>query len=323
MRPIKAIAIAVSMASVSSPHAAETAYPSKPIRIIVPFAPAGSTDILIRSVSQKLTEQLGQSIVIDNRGGGGGAIGATLAAKAAPDGYTVMATTSGVIVVNASLYRKLAYDPIADFAPVTVIASLPNMLVVSPSFAAGSVKELIAIAKAKPGTLTYASGGNGTSNHLAGELLKFLAGVNLTHVPYKGGGPAVLATISGEVSLLFATMPSAMPQVKAGKLKALAVTSRKRSDAMPDLPTMIEAGVKDFEVSTWIGVLAPRGTPVAYVNKLNAEIAKSLQSPQVAARLRAEGYDPVGNSPAEMAALIRSESAMWARVIKAAAITAD
>ncbi len=323
MRRIKLIGVAALMVSVSSLHAAQSAYPDKPIRIIVPFAPAGSTDILIRSVSQKLTEQLGQSIVIDNRGGGGGAIGATLAAKAAPDGYTVMATTSGVIVVNASLYRKLAYDPIADFAPVTVIASLPNMLVVSPSFAAGSVKELIAIAKAKPGTLTYASGGNGTSNHLAGELLKFLAGVNLTHVPYKGGGPAVLATISGEVSLLFATMPSAMPQVKAGKLKALAVTSRKRSDAMPDLPTMIEAGVKDFEVSTWIGVLAPRGTPVAYVNKLNAEIAKSLQSPQVAARLRAEGYDPVGNSPAEMAALIRSESAMWARVIKAAAITAD
>ncbi len=323
MRPIKAIAIAVLLVSVSSPHAAETAYPNKPIRIIVPFAPAGSTDILIRTVSQKLTEQLGQSIVIDNRGGGGGAIGATLAAKAAPDGYTLMATTSGVIVANPSLYRKLAYDPITDFASVTVIAALPNMLVVSPSFAASSVKELIATAKAKPGTLTYASGGNGTSNHLAGELLKFLAGVNLTHVPYKGGGPAVLATISGEVSLLFATMPSAMPQVKAGKLKALAVTSRKRSDAMPDLPTMIEAGVKDFEVSTWIGVLAPRGTPVAYVNKLNAEIAKSLQSPQVAARLRAEGYDPVGNSPAEMAALIRSESAMWARVIKAAAITAD
>ena len=323
MRPIKAIATAFLMVSVSSPHAAETAYPSKPIRIIVPFAPAGSTDILIRTVSQKLTEQLGQSIVIDNRGGGGGAIGAALAAKAAPDGYTVMATTSGVIVVNSSLYRKLAYDPIADFAPVTVIAALPNMLVVNPSFAAGSVKELIATAKARPGTLTYASGGNGTSNHLAGELLKFLAGVNLTHVPYKGGGPAVLATISGEVSLLFATMPSAIPQVKAGKLKALAVTSRKRSDAMPDLPTMIEAGVKDFEVSTWIGVLAPRGTPVAYVSRLHAEIAKTLQSPQVAARLRAEGYDPVGNSPAEMAALIRSESAMWARVIKAAAITAD
>ncbi len=305
------------------PHAAEPSYPSKPIRVIVPFAPGGATDILIRTVGQKLTEQLQQSLVIDNRGGGGGAIGATLAAKSAPDGYTIMATTSGVIVANPSLYRKLAYDAIADFAPVTIIASLPNMLVVSPSFAAGNVKELIALAKAKPGALTYASGGNGTSNHLAGELLKFLAGVYLTHVPYKGGGPAVLATMSGEVSMLFATMPSAIPQVKAAKLKALAVTSRKRAEAMPELPTMIEAGVKDFEVATWIGVLAPRGTPPAYVGKLYAEIAKALQSPQVATRLRAEGYDPVGNSPADMAAAIKTESAMWARVIKAAGIAAD
>ena len=304
-------------------HAAESAYPSKPIRVIVPFAPGGSTDILIRTVGQKLTEQLGQSLVIDNRGGGGGAIGAALAAKSAPDGYTMMATTSGVIVVNPSLYRKLAYDPAADFVPVTIIASLPNMLVVSPSVPVGSVKELIAMAKAKPGAMTYASGGNGTSNHLAGELLKFVAGVNLTHVPYKGGGPAVLATMSGEVSMLFATMPSAIPQVKAGKLKALAVTSRKRAEAMPELRTMIEAGVKDFEVAIWIGVLAPRGTPAAYVGTLNAEIARALQSPQLATRLRAEGYDPVANSPADMAAVIKTESAMWARVIKAAGITAD
>ncbi len=299
------------------------AYPVKPIRVVVPFAPGGSTDILIRTVGHKLGEQLGQSLVIDNRGGGGGAIGAALTAKSPADGYTLMATTSGVVVVNQSLYRKLAYDPVADFAPVTIIASLPNMLVVSPSLPVNSVKDLVTLAKAKPGTLTYASGGNGTSNHLAGELLKYLAGVNLTHVPYKGGGPAVLATMSGEVTLLFATMPTAIPQVKAGKLKALAVTSRKRAEVAPDMPTMIEAGIKDFEVAIWIGVLAPRATPDAYISRLNSEFGKALQSPLVATRLRAEGYDPVGSSSTEMAAAIKIESAMWARVVKAAGIFAD
>ena len=299
------------------------AYPVKPIRVVVPFAPGGSTDILIRTVGQKLGEQLGHSLVIDNRGGGGGAIGAALAARSPADGYTLMATTSGVVVVNQSLYRKLAYDPIADFAPVAIIASLPNMLVVSPSLPVASVKELIALAKIKPGALTFASGGNGTSNHLAGELLKFLAGVSLTHVPYKGGGPAVLATMSGEVTLLFATMPSAIPQVKAGKLKALAVTSRKRAEVAPELPTMMEAGIREFEVATWVGLLAPRGTSDAYIKRLHEEVSKALQSPQVAARLRAEGYDPVGSTPQEMATVIKGESAMWARVVKAAGITAD
>lgn len=323
MNATRSIAATILIAAAAATLAAEPAYPTKPIRVVVPFAAGGSTDILIRTVGQKLTEQLGQSMVIDNRGGAGGAIGAELAAKAVPDGYTIMATTSGVIVVNPSLYRKLAYDPVADFAPVSIIASLPNMLVVSPSLPVKNVKDLIIMAKAKPDTMTYGSGGNGTSNHLAGELLKYLAGVKLTHVPYKGGGPAVLAAMSGEVTLLFATMPSAMPQVKAGKLKALAVTSRKRSDAMPDLPTMVEAGIKDFEMSIWIGALAPRGTPDAHVAKLNREIARALQAPEVAARLRSEGYDPVGSSPKDMASVIKTESAMWARVIKAADIHID
>lgn len=298
-------------------------YPSKPIRVVVPFAAGGATDILIRTVGAKLSGQLGQTVVIDNRGGAGGTIGAELAAKSAPDGYTIMATTSGVIVVNPSLYQKLAYDPVKDFAPISIIASLPNMLVVPPSMPVKNVKELVALAKAKPGQLTYASGGNGTSNHLAGELLKYLAGVDITHVPYKGGGPAVVATMTGQVTMLFATMPSAIQQVKAKRLKALAVTSRKRSSVVPELPTMIEAGIKDFDVSIWIGALAPRGTPGDYVARLNREIAKALKAPDVASRLRSEGYELVASTPEEMAQTIVRELATWSRVIKAAGIKAD
>ena len=298
-------------------------YPDRPIRVIVPFAAAGSTDILIRTVGQKISESLGQTLVIDNRGGAGGAIGAELAARSAPDGYTIMATTSGVVVVNQSLYKKLSYDPVKDFAPIAIIASLPNMLVVHPTLPVKNVQEMIGLAKARPGQLTFASGGNGTSNHLAGELLKFLAKVDITHVPYKGGGPAVLAVVSGEVTLLFATMPSAIPQVSGGRLKALAVTSRKRASATPNLPTMIEAGVKDFEVSIWIGALAPHGTPPQVVATLNREIVRALGVPDVAARLRAEGYEPIGGTPQDMAASIAAEAATWARVIKAAGIRAD
>ncbi len=314
------IALSIMMSGV---HCADTDYPTKPIRVIVPFAASGSTDILIRTVGQRMSEQLGQSLLIDNRGGAGGALGAELAAKAPPDGYTIMATTSGVIAVNPSLYRKLNYDPINDFTPISIIAKLPNMLVVPPSMPVKNVKELIALARAKPGQLTYASGGNGTSNHLAGELLKYLVGVDITHVPYKGGGPAVLAVMTGEVTLLFATMPSAMAQVKGGRLKALAVTSRKRSSATPELPTMIESGVKDFVVSIWIGAVALRGTPPRFVERLNREIGKALQAPDVATRLREAGYEPVGGSPEEMAADIKTEFATWARVIKAAGIHAD
>lgn len=324
MNLIRRLTIVVLMAcSTSALYAADSSYPSRPIRVIVPFAPGGSTDILVRILGQQLHEQLAQPVVIDNRGGAGGMIGAELAAKSTPDGHTIMITTSGVIVVNPSLYRKLSYDPFTDFVPITNAASLPNMLVVSSSFPANNVKELLALARAKPGTLTYASGGNGTSNHLSAELMKYLTGVKVTHVPYKGGGPAVLAAMTGEVSMLFATMPSAMRQVKAGKLKALAVTSRKRSQAIPELPTMAEAGVKDFEFLTWAGVLAPRGTPNAYIAKLNSEIGKVLQVPTVAARLRALGYDPVGSSPAEMTALMKTETALWARVIESAGIRAN
>jgi tripartite-type tricarboxylate transporter receptor subunit TctC len=304
-------------------HAAEAAYPVRPVRVVVPFAPGGSTDLLSRLMGQRLTQQMGQTFVVDNRGGAGGALGAELVAKAPRDGYTLMATTSGVIVVNPSLYGKLSYDPERDFAPISIMAAVTNMLVVPPSMNVGSVKDLIALAKAKPGALTYASGGNGTSNHLAGELLKHLTGTDFTHVPYKGGGPAVLAVMTGEVSILFAVMPSAIDHVKSGKLKALAVTGRKRSNALPDLPTMIEAGVKDFDVSIWIGLLAPRGVPEAYIQKLNSEVSNAIRAPQIDARLRAMGYEPVGGSTEDMVSTMKRESAMWSQVIKAAGIRAD
>ena len=303
--------------------AADGDYPVKPIRVIVPFATGGSTDILIRTVGQRMSESLGQQLLIDNRGGAGGALGAEMAAKAPPDGYTIMATTSGVVVVNPSLYKKLSYDPIKDFAPVSIIASLPNMLVVPPSMPVKDVRGLIALAKARPGQLTYASGGNGTSNHLAGALLNYLAGVDMTHVPYKGGGPAVLAVMTGEVAMLFATMPSAMLQVKGGRLKALAVTGRTRSPAVPALPTMLESGVKDFVVSIWIGIMAPRGVPANVVERLNREVVKALQVPDVSTRLKDEGYEPVGGTPENMAADMKTETATWAKVIKAAGIHAD
>lgn len=303
--------------------AADASFPVRPIRVIVPFAPGGSTDTLVRMVGQKLSDYLGQPVVVDNRGGAGGRIGAEMAAKSVPDGYTVMATTSGVVVVNPSLYRKLNYDPVADFSPVTIIAALSSVLVVKPSFPANSVRELLAMARAKPGTLTFGSGGNGTSNHLGGELFKYLAGVDLIHVPYKGGGPAVVATIAGEVSMLFATVPTVVQHIEAGRLKALAVTTHKRSEMMPKLPTMIEAGVKDFELSIWIGVLAPHGTPVARVMKLNGDIKRAIQSPEVETRLRAQAYDPVGNTPVEMALVIKQDTQRWARVIQKAGIHAN
>jgi tripartite-type tricarboxylate transporter receptor subunit TctC len=303
--------------------AAESDYPVKPIRVIVPFAVGGSTDILIRTVGQRMGESLGQQLLIDNRGGAGGALGAEMAAKAPPDGYTIMATTSGVVVVNPSLYKKLSYEPLKDFAPVSIIASLPNMLVVPPSMPVKDVRGLIALAKVRPGQLTYASGGNGTSNHLAGALLSYLAGVDVTHVPYKGGGPAVLAVMTGEVAMLFATMPSAMQQVKGGRLKALAVTGRTRAPAIPELPTMIESGVKDFVVSIWIGIMTPRASPANVVERLNREVVKALQLPDVATRLKDEGYEPVGSTPENMAADIKTETATWAKVVKAAGIRAD
>ncbi len=298
-------------------------YPSKPIRMIVPFSVGGTTDILARIIGQELTKAWGQQVIIDNRPGAGGNIGADLVAKSAPDGYTLVMGTVGTHAINASLYKKMPYDTVKDFAPITLVAAVPNVLVVHPAVPAKSVKELIEYAKANPGKLSFASSGNGTSVHLSGELFKAMAGVSMTHIPYKGSAPAIIDLMGGQVQLMFDNMPTALPHVKAGRLRALAVTSAKRSPAMPDLPTIAEAGVAGYEASSWFGVLAPAGTPSAIVTKLNGEIVRILGLPEIKERLLSQGAEPVGNSPEQFAAHITAEMAKWGNVVKASGAQVD
>jgi tripartite-type tricarboxylate transporter receptor subunit TctC len=291
-------------------------YPTKSIRLIVPFTPGGGTDILARAIGQKLAESLGQQVVIDNRAGAGGTMGAEMAARAAPDGYTLL-MVSASYAVNASLY-KLSFDPARDLAPVTLVASVPFMLIATPSLPAGNVKELIALAKARPNSLNYASSGNGASPHLAGELLKMMAGIEMVHVPYKGGGPAVADLMGGQVQLMFNTILQSLPFIKSGKLKALAIGSLKRSAAAPDIPTIDESGVPGYDFTNWFGVLAPAGTPRLLVSKLQGEIARHLVGPELRKRLAAEGADVIGSSPEEFGRTIRTDIEKYAKIIKAA-----
>ncbi len=298
-------------------------YPTRAITLIVPFPAGGTTDILGRFVGQALSAAWNQPVVVENRGGAGGNIGAAAVAKAAPDGYTLLVGTVGTHAINASLYAKMPYDTLKDFAPVTQIASVPNMLVVTPSLPVGSVTELIAYAKANPGKLNMASSGNGTSIHLSGELFKVMTGVDMVHVPYKGSAPALNDLMGGQVQLMFDNMPSALPQVKGGTLKALAVTTATRSPAMPDLPTVAEAGVHGFEASSWFGVFAPAGTPKEVVAKLQTEIARILKSPEMTERLAQQGAVAVGNTPEEFGAYVQSELVKWAGVVKASGARVD
>jgi tripartite-type tricarboxylate transporter receptor subunit TctC len=291
------------------------AYPVKPVRIIVPFPPGGVTDIFARIVGQKLTGMLGQPFVVDNRGGASGNIGVEIVAKSPSDGYTLL-VTSATLAINPGLYSRLPFDVKRDLAPITLIASIPNILCVHPSLPVKSVKELIALAKARPGQLNFASSSSGTTSHLSGELFKAMSGVNITHVPYKGGGPMLTALLSGEVTIGFLTPVNALPQIKAGKLRALAVTSRQRLQIVPDLPTMIEAGLKDFESIQWFGALAPAGTPKDIVARLNSEMARVLKLPDLRERAEAEGADLVGNAPEAFAVFLDAEINKWAKVIK-------
>ncbi len=291
-------------------------YPGKPIRVVVPFPAGGGTDIVARTITQRLGENLGASLIVDNRAGAGGTIGTDLVAKAPPDGYT-LGMVSGSHVINPSLYRKLPYDSVRDFAPVTLLASAPGILVVHPSVPAKSARELIALAKTRPGQLNYASAGNGTPPHLAAELFKTMAGVNFIHIPYKGNTPAFIDLISGQVSLSFPTLPSALPHVRSGKLRALAVTSKERSRIVPGMPTISESGLSGYDASSWYGLLAPAGTPHAIVGRLQQEIAKLMQSAEVRERLQNQGLDPVGSTPEEFARTIRSEIAKWEKVVQA------
>ncbi|MCE3001060.1 MAG: tripartite tricarboxylate transporter substrate binding protein, partial [Betaproteobacteria bacterium] len=280
------------------------------------------TDQVGRVMAEQLTQTLGQQVVVDNRGGATGNIGTELAARAAPDGYTLLMGNVAPNAVNVSLFRKLGFDPVKDFAPVSLVAITPNILVAHPSLPVKSIKDLIALAKAKPGTLNFPSAGVGSSSHLAGELLKSLAGISMVHVPFKGGGPALVATIAGEVQIMFATMPAAMPHVKSGKVRPVAVTTTRRSQAMPELPTIAESGVKGYDAATWYGLLAPAGTPKAIVDRLHGDTVKILAGP-TRQRLEAQGFEPDGGTPAAFAAYIKSEITKWAKVIKDAGIPAE
>jgi tripartite-type tricarboxylate transporter receptor subunit TctC len=301
---------------------AQSTYPDKPVRLIVGAGPGGSGDLLGRALAQKLTELWGQQVVIDNRPGAGTIIGTTIAAKSAPDGYTLF-QANAAHTINPALTRELPYDPQRAFTPVTLSAELPNALVVNPGVAARSVKELIALAQAKPGQLNFASSGIGNATHLAAELFRSVTHTQMTHVPYKSGGFAITAIIAGEVQLYFATLPSALPHINGGRLRALAVTTMRRSSAAPQLPTMNEAGVPGFEVTSWYGILVPAGTPAAIVAKLNRDIVATLKDPNVRSQIAAQGADPVGNSAAEFSAFISRELVKWAKLIKEAGIKAE
>src|SRR6266446_4740944 len=313
----KACALAALAISAS---AQAQVYPAKPIRMIVAYPPGGGTDIVGRMVAQKLGETLGQSVVVENRGGASGNIGTELAARIAPDGYTILMGNVAPNAINVSLFKNLPFDPVADFAPVSLVASTPNILVVHPATPARTVKEVIALAKAKPGTLNFASAGMGSSSHLAGELFRILAGAEIVHVPYKGAGPAMVDVLSGQIQLYFATMPAAMPHVKSGKLAPVAVTSVKRSQALPELPTIAESGVTGYEASTWYGLLAPAHTPGAVIARLHEGVVKILADPALHEGLAEQGFEPVGSSPEEFGAHIKSEIAKWSRVIRDAGI---
>ena len=290
--------------------------------MIVAVPPGGPADTLARLVGPRLSEALGQPVVIDNRPGANGIIAYETTARATPDGYTFVAVAAGV-VINPSLYRNVPYDPLKDFAAITLGIAVPNILVVHPTVKATSVKELVALAKTRPGQLTFASAGNGTSGHLALELFKQTAGIEVIHVPYKGGGPALADVMGGQVQALFSIALAATPQIKAGRLRALAITSAGRSSVAPDLPTVAEVGMPGFEVVGWFGWLAPAKTPRDIVNRLNAQIVRVLNMPEVRERLLSQSTEPVGNSPAQFAAFMKSEHAKWARVIKQAGIGID
>jgi len=318
-----ALAGAATLALATTADAQAPTYPTKPIRIVVPFPAGGATDILARAAAQRLTEAWGQSVVVDNRPGAGGNIGAELVAKSAPDGYTLLMGTVGTHAINASLYAKMPYDHVKDFAPVILVAGVPNVLVVNPAVPANSVQELIAYAKANPGKLNFASSGAGTSIHLSGELFKVMAGVQMTHVPYKGSAPALQDLIGGQVQLMFDNLPPSLPQIKAGKLRALGVTSATRAPALPDTPTIAESGLTGFEASSWFGLLAPAGTPPAVIARLNGEIATWLGTPEAKEKLLALGANAAGGTPEDFAKHIAAETAKWAKVVKESGAKVD
>ena len=290
-------------------------YPSKPIRLVLPYPPGGGTDVIARPLAQKLTEQLGQQVIVDNRGGAGGNIGMEFVAKSPADGYTLLFALTAQYAVNLSLYPKLPYDPVRDYAPISLLANAPYLLVVHPALPAKSVAELVALVKARPGQLSYSSSGNGSGAHLAGEMLRSLARVEIVHVPYKGAGPAMPDLIAGQVQLSFITYTAAGPHIKTGRLRALGVTTAKRSPTLPDLPAIGET-VAGYDSAVWYGFAAPAGTPLEIVSKLNAEVLRVLAAPDFRSRITLEAVSPIGSTPEEFGSFMKSEIVRWAKVVK-------
>ena len=321
-RPLLGAALALLCIALPA-AAADAQYPAKSIRFVVPFPVGGIADVMARTIGQKFTETWNQPVVVDNRTGAGGTIGAEVVAKSPPDGYTLVMGSIGTHAVNVSLFSKLSYDPVRDFSPVALVIQADGLLVLHPSVPVKSVKELLALARARPGQLVYASAGNGTAGHLAGELFKSIAKVNIVHIPYKGNVPAISELVGGQTSMLFATLPTVLPLAKAGRLRALAVTGAQRNPTVPDVPTMAESGLPGFEVTNWIGVFAPAGTPSEIASRLNAEIMRIMRLPEVQSRLANEGAKFTSNTPDEFAAFVKAEITKWGTLIRAAGIRAD
>ncbi|MFJ1253438.1 Bug family tripartite tricarboxylate transporter substrate binding protein [Cupriavidus sp. CuC1] len=315
--------VLLTLLGLAQPALAEAAYPAKVIRLVVPFPPGGSTDTLARLLAEQLKDELGQTVVVENKAGAGGNIGGDAVAKAAPDGYTLLLAAAGPTVINPSLYARMSYDPLRDLAPVTMLAREHNLMVVNPSVPARNLKEFIAYAKSKPEQLSFGSPGNGSPAQLAGELLNHSAGIKLQHVPYKGSGPAVADLIAGHITLMIDNMPALLPYVQSGRLRALAVASDKRASALPDVPTVEEAGLKGYVVTAWKGLMAPAGTPRPIIAKLHDATVKILAKPQIRKRLVDLGAEPVGNTPEQFAALIRSDTAWWGALVKSTGTTLD
>jgi tripartite-type tricarboxylate transporter receptor subunit TctC len=328
LRLMFSTAASLALVSIALPTQAQTEWPSKPIRIVVPFPPGGATDIVARAIAPELSRAFNQSFVIENRPGAGGNLGADIVAKSPADGYTLVMATVGTHAINKSLYSRMPFDPQKDFSPITLVAGVPNVMIMNTEKAKAmginTAKDFILYAKAHPGQLNMASSGNGTSIHLAGELFKTMTGVFLTHIPYNGSGPAMMGMLSGNVDVMFDNLPSALPHIKGGKLKAFAVTSAQRSSALPDIPTLEEAAqLKGFEASSWLGLLAPTGTPSDVVKRIQVETAKALNTPAIKEKLLSQGAIPSGNTPEEFSRFIDAEIKKWAPVVKASGAKVD
>jgi len=318
-----AVVLLVAVLLTSADASLAQSYPDKPIRIVVTFPAGGPTDAVARPISQSLSTTWGQPVIIDNRGGAGGIVGTEIVAHSAPDGYNLLIGTAGGMSINPSLHAKLSYDPFKDFAPISMLVINPQILVAHPALAASNVRELVALAKSKPGQLNFASSGTGTATHLGLELFKAATGINVVHVPYKGGAPALTDLIAGQVQLLFISIPSVMPQVKAGRLKALAVSSARRSLSAPDVPTVAESGYPGFEYVNWNALFAPAATPRAIISKLNTEVVKIMRDPDLAQKLVGQGAEPAPGTPEQLAQYMRVDFDRWRKVIRAAGITAN